>query len=94
MNKVKNIIITILALTVFILVLGRVGYHETHYTTKGIVTEITNGIVVITDEKGEMWEIESTDLKINDNVKIVFDNYGTYSNRYDDIIEMVERIEK
>ena len=94
MNKVKNIIITILAITIFILILGRVGYHETHYTIKGIVTEITNDVVVITDEKGEMWEIEDDSLKINDNVKIVFDTYGTYSNRYDDIIEIVERIEK
>ena len=94
MNKVKNIIITVLAITVFVLIFGRVGYHETHYTTKGIVTEITNGIVVITDEKDEMWEVENDNLQLNDKVKIVFDNYGTYSNRYDGIIEMVERIEK
>ena len=94
MNKVKNIIITILAIIVFVLILGRVGYHETHYTEKGIVTNVTNEAVIITDEKGEMWEIEDNNLKINDSVKIIFNNYGTYSNRYDDIIEMVERIEK
>lgn len=93
-RKIANFIITFLGLAVFLLILGRLGYYETHYFMTGTVLEISNDFSILLDESGETWEIENPSLELNEQIKITFNNNGTELNRYDDIITSVERINK
>ena len=89
----KNIIIGIAAFTVIVLLLGKVGYWETHYTTTGNIVAIENDTMFICDEKGELWGYDIVNnLTIGDEVELVMWNNTTDMNIYDDEIVEIKKL--
>ena len=93
-RTITNIIFPIAVIITFVLVLGRVGYWENHYTMTAEVVEINNESVYIKDENGELWEglFDEHDFAVGDVVKVTMFNNHTDLNIYDDAIEKMEKI--
>jgi len=91
--KRKNIARTVLAgmgLLVFLLVVGRVGYWETHYCRNAQVTNVNNQLIEVTDSADLVWEFYGDGFRTGDKVRLYMFNNGTDSNIYDDEIEDVK----
>lgn len=89
-----NTILPILAIIAFVVVLGRVGYWENHYTTTATVVDIKNENILIEDETGNLWEclFDENDFVIGNTVKVTMFNGHTDLDIYDDEIEKMEKI--
>ena len=94
MNKIKNILETILIIFLFIGMLCICSFIETNYSRKGIVIDITNNLVSVKDEAGNIWNFKSADmdLEINDEVKLMMNTNNTDNNIYDDIVKKYKKI--
>ena len=90
-GSLKMKVISILVTSLIIFILGACGWHETHYTLLGIVTEVNeyDKTVVVTDLSGEAWECYATGFKVNDRVKMTMDTCCTYD-IYDDEIDDIQ----
>lgn len=72
-----------------IFLLGRVGWHETHYTKVATVVKVVNGEeVTIKDADGYLWKFDKTGFKTSDIVEVTFWKNGTDLNILDDEIEV------
>lgn len=70
------------------------SYFGNHYTVSGYVSNITPEIIELTDDCGEIWEIDyETGYKEGDLVKITFCDLEN-CNRRDDIVTNVRKIRK
>ena len=87
MNIAKCIIAGI-GVVLAILFIGFVGKMETHYTRDGFVAEVNEGITTIEDYTGNLWDIESTEFQIGDNVSLLLIDNGTQELQ-DDVVEDV-----
>jgi hypothetical protein len=92
MKKLNTIAFILVILTftfvVFILIGGVFYGFHTLFTTRDIyaqVEEMREGIVLVNDSTGNLWEFESDEFVVNDIVKIRFDTNQTEL-IYDDII--------
>ncbi len=86
MKTVKTIVEGIIAMTVFLFIIGICGYMENHYSMNATV-DYYKGHVAFVDEVGEAWyDDEITNYKIGDEVRITFDTNTTDSTRLDDKI--------
>lgn len=92
MRKVKDVVLVVLALGIFFLVLGRVGYHETHYTMKGTVVKVEGAELTVDAEDGHRWRCYETGYSINDEVELTMWNGGTDLEKLDDEVEDVKKI--
>ena len=75
---------------VFMLVLGRVGYWETHYYREGEVVSVSGQLVEVEDRIGYTWEFYGDGFHKGDNVKMLMFNNGTDNIITDDEIENVK----
>lgn len=90
----KNIIIGIISIIVIVLLIGKIGYAETHYSIFGEVISIDNNEMLICDEEGEVWMYDIVNnLTIGDKVKLVMWNNTTDLDIYDDEIKEIIKIQ-
>ena len=81
---------TIIGLFIGLLVLGMLGYMETHHTQNGQVISVnqSNNNTLIKDNMGELWSVNTRDFNIGDNVKITFNNQATTIKEDDEIVKI------
>lgn len=92
---VGQAILGVMCILLFFLIMGIVGWYETHYSMQGKVVEVNKDFVVIEDITQNQWMVDNDDnLNMHDKVKIKFDNNFTDGTRTDDIITEVELIVK
>ena len=84
-QKVLETIAFIIGFTIFMLIVGRVGYLETHYEMDCEVVKVTTTETVFEDNVGHRWAVENTDYKLNKTYTVLFNTMGT-DNRLDDEI--------
>ena len=84
-QRVLETVAFIIGLTIFLLVIGRVGYWETHYEMECKVVKVTTTETVFEDNAGHHWAVENTDYKLNKTYTVLFNTMGT-DNRLDDEI--------
>lgn len=84
-QKMLETVAFIIGLTIFLLVVGRVGYWETHYEMECKVVKVTTTETVFEDNVGHRWVVENTDYKLNKTYTVLFNTMGT-DNRLDDEI--------
>ena len=84
-QRVLETVAFIIGLTIFLLVIGRVGYWETHYEMECKVIKVTTTETVFEDNAGHHWAVENTDYKLNKTYTVLFNTMGT-DNRLDDEI--------
>lgn len=88
-HTVRNAVVTVVVVAVALLVVGRVGYWETHYNREGIVTSIEGDTVVVTDTTGNEWVMEGEPLSVGDKVTLRMHTQGTDSVITDDTVVSV-----
>lgn len=88
-EEILGVITLIVGIIIFIIVIGRVGYWDLHYTMECEVVEINNNIVTLKDTEGYLWEFENNSLEIGETYTAIFFNNDTYT-RNDDKIEEIK----
>ena len=87
-NTIKGIILLV---AIFIIMPGICGNVETYYNRKGTVVEVQNDVIVVCDERMNVWEFEGDGFSVGETVIMkMFTNY-TDNNIYDDEIVKVKR---
>ena len=89
-QKVLETVVFIIGVIIFLFVVGRVGYFETHYEMECKVVKVKNNIITLEDSVGFRWEVENDSLTIDDKCIVTFFTNDT-DNRLDDVIEKVEK---
>lgn len=79
-------ILIVIAVVIALLVIGRVGYWETHYNREGVVTEVADDLVTITDTLGNEWLMDGESLQVGDRVIMRMSTQGTEETIMDDAI--------
>lgn len=85
-HNIKEGAIAIVMLLLFLALIGRVGYWETHYTEDATVIAATEQIVTVEDDKGQVWEFYGDGYKVGDRVHLHIDNNETDNTTTDDKI--------
>lgn len=75
-----------------VILLGRVGWYETHYTMTGRITAIEAEEIIVTTDDGNVWAFNGDGFAEQDLVEITLFTNGTDLNKYDDEIEAVKKI--
>lgn len=89
-NFIKDMILVVIGMALFLVVMGIVGYTETHYTMKGEIVSIRNGNEVTVDtEDGHKWAFFGSGYSVNDTVEVTMWNGGTDLEKEDDEIQKV-----
>ena len=83
-------ILIVCAVVIALLVIGRVGYWETHYNREGVVTEVADGLVTITDTLGNEWLMDGESLQVGDRVIMRMSTQGTEETIMDDAIVSIK----
>lgn len=91
-NKTKTNIKAIVVLIIILLVVGRVGYYETHYYREGAVVGVQGIVVTVEDKCGYLWDFEGEGFNKEENVKMLMCTMGTDSNIYDDEVQDVKKL--
>lgn len=89
MKKVIRATIITIVVVATLLVIGRVGYWETHYNREGVVTEVIDDVVTVTDTTGNEWAMEGEPLSVGDKVTLRMHTQGTDSVITDDTVVSV-----
>lgn len=89
MKKVIRATIITIVVVATLLIIGRVGYWETHYNREGVVTEVTGEVVTVTDTTGNEWAMEGEPLSVGDKVTLRMHTQGTEHTINDDTIVSV-----
>lgn len=90
--KIKRTSVTVVVTVVMVvalLVIGRVGYWETHYNREGVVTSVEGDTVVVTDTTGNEWAMEGEPLTVGDRVTLRMHTQGTEHTITDDTVVSV-----
>lgn len=88
--KKRDTVIAVLALVLFFVLLGRVGYWESHYNRDGKVVEVNGEVITVEDNCGNLWDFYGDGYKVNDEVRMLMDSHHTDNIITDDTIERVE----
>ena len=88
-QKALKTIAFIIGFTIFILIIGRVGYWYLHYEMDCEVVEIVDNVITLEDSTGNLWEVEDINLELGETYTVVFFNNDT-SIRTDDEIEEIK----
>ena len=88
-HTVRNTIVVMVVIAVALLVVGRVGYWQTHYNRDGIVTSVEGGEAVVTDTTGNEWAVTDEPLSVGDKVTLHMHTQGTDSVITDDTVVSV-----
>ena len=89
MKRIVRATVITIAVVVTLLAIGRVGYWETHYNREGVVTDVTNEVITITDTTGNEWAVEGESLTVGDRVTLCMHTQGTEHTITDDTIDSV-----
>lgn len=87
MNKILKALLITIVVVIVLLVIGRVGYWELHYDRDGIVTEVSDDLITITDICGNEWCLVGDQLSVGDRVTMRMNTRGTEATITDDSIE-------
>ena len=86
-NQVKTVIFAVVTIILFFIVLGRVGYYETHYNREGIIINInSDSIITVKDNTNNVWEFIGDGYIVGDRVQMLMSTEGTESIITDDKI--------
>lgn len=88
-KRTNAAVVVTIVLVVTLLVIGRVGYWETHYNREGVVTSVEGDTVVVTDTTGNEWAMEGEPLSIGDKVTLRMHTQGTEHTITDDTVVSV-----
>lgn len=86
----RDTIIAGIMLVLFLLLLGRVGYWETHYNRDATVVSVQGQLVTVEDKIGMLWDFYADGYKVGDEVRMLMDNNTTDNIITDDTIEDVK----
>lgn len=92
MNIWKSIIAGI-GIVLAIFIVGLVGRWESTYERTALVESVNDGIVTFEDSSGNLWNYESNEYVLGENVILVLRNAET-SRVQDDVILEVKLIEE
>lgn len=89
MKKFKILVIIVLV------VFGGMVYNEevNHYKMNATVYEVGADYVTFEDTTGNLWDIDKIDVTVGDKYELTFDTMGTDSERDDDEIINILKIE-
>jgi hypothetical protein len=91
--KMKRILITVLIMTLFIGMIGVIGYTEHRYTKENcVVVMVENDEITVEDNLGCGWTFYGEGFKKGDKVNLKMFDSCTGTNT-DDVIEGVERVD-
>lgn len=82
--------IALIGLLLFLLLVGRVGYWETHYNRDATVVSVQGQLVTVEDRIGMLWDFYADGYKVGDEVRMLMDNNTTDNIITDDTIEDVK----
>lgn len=85
-----KIIITVAAVVLAVLGIGRIGYHETHYTQDAQIKAVNGETITIETENGHLWDFIGEGWQTGEKIKVTFLDCGT-SKIEDDQIEQITR---
>lgn len=88
-QKALETIVLIIGFTIFMLIVGRVGYWDLHYEMDCEVVEIVDDVAILKDNTGNLWEVKDTTLELDKTYTVVFFNNNTCT-RIDDEIEKIK----
>ena len=85
-------VLYVMMLLAIVLMLGIVGYNDTHYTKEGCVVSVNNNNhnVLIKDNNGHLWLINDEGYEVGQQVTMKMCNNGTIDNVTDDTITNVK----
>ena len=88
-QKTLETIALIIGFTIFMLIVGRVGYWDLHYEMECEVVEIVDDVAILEDNTGNLWGVEDTTLELGETYTVVFFNNNTCE-RTDDEIKKIK----
>ena len=91
-NNIIKTIGTIIGVAIIVLLMGIVGYLETHYEMECKVVKVTTTETVFEDNAGHRWAVENTDYKLNKTYTVLFNTMGTDNRQDDEIVKI--RVDK
>lgn len=91
-HNIKERAIAIVMLLMFLALIGRVGYWETHYTEDATVIAATGQIVTVEDDRGQVWEFYGDGYKVGNRVHLHIDNNATDTTTTDDKVVSVRLV--
>ena len=80
----KYVLATIAIITLFLIV-GRLGWHETHTIRIGSIKEVTENTILFEDSEGYDWVFIGEGYEVNDIVEVTFWNATTKAIEDDEI---------
>lgn len=87
----KHILRT-LTILAFVVMLGKVGYSETHYEVEATIISASGSVIEAEDTDGNIWEFEADELEIGQKVVLVMADYNQTSDVTDDEVEDVKAL--
>lgn len=88
----KKILATTLAVILFVMMVGVIGYTEHRYTKENcVVVMVENDEITVEDNLGEWWTFYGEGFQKGDKVNLEIFDSCTGTNT-DDVIENVERV--
>lgn len=87
----KHILRT-LTILAFVVMLGKVGYSETHYGVEATIISASDSVIEAEDTDGNIWEFEADELEIGQKVVLVMADYNQTSDVTDDEVEDVKAL--
>lgn len=92
-TKILKTLLGFIVIMILLSVLGLFGYLDATYYIDATVTSIHDGVITVTDSRGEQWEICDTEMIIqkNETVELLMHTNHTYSKIRDDKILKVRR---
>ena len=88
-HTARNVVVVTVVVAVALLVVGRVGYWQTHYNRNGIVTSVEGEVVTVTDTTGNEWAVAGEPLSVGDKVTLHMHTQGTDNVITDDTVVSV-----
>lgn len=93
MKKYVKYMLAGIAMIVLFLIVGRIGWYETHTIRIGSIKQITEDSILFEDAEGYDWLFIGEGYEVNDIVEVTFWN-GTTQTILDDEIEEVKIIKR
>lgn len=91
-HNIKESAIAIVMLLMFLALIGRVGYWETHYTEDATVIAATEQTVTVEDDRGQVWKFYGDGYEVGDRVHLHIDNNETDNTMTDDKVVSVKLV--
>lgn len=87
MKNIKTTILGILTVCAIVIILGRVGWYETHYTVDATVIKTYRNTITVEDKDHNIWDFYGTGFSVGNRVKLIINTSHTDLEKYDDEVE-------